>query len=236
MPARARTPMLEPDEPDGGMALSPAAPLTPNRKHLRPKLSSVFTTQAAATSKADLSVFDAVADPDFPSWAAEDPLPNPDAERLMDSIMCRLMSDPYQPLEPRFNGMLLQIFEAYRNLRDGKERIEAKLDEEVDGRSADRLHMQHAERQWEEKQIEYKAEVERLELLIANHKHCLAEVTKTPRGMTPRRPKHAASYEDDSDDKEDRGTGPNRKETVLEFLERTKRFEDSAWSSQRGKS
>lgn len=139
--------------------------------------------------------------------------------------MCRLMSQRYDALDTRFNGALLQIFEAYRNLLDQRERLERSLTGEMDIRIAERSAAQRAEQAWEEEKQSYKAEVKRLELVIAQGKRGVAEVALVRQDSLIRRKKQVITPDNEDDGKE----------TVFEFLEKTKRFEDPAWSGQRGK-
>lgn len=136
------------------------------------------------------------------------------------------MSDPYETLDPRFNGALLQIFEAYRDLEDQQALLKKQVSEEGDARSVERSAMQHAEAKWEEERQTYKAEVKRLELVIARGKRGVAEVALVRQDSLLHRRQQMTTPEDEDDGKE----------TVFEFLEKTKRFEDPSWSSQRGKS
>lgn len=136
------------------------------------------------------------------------------------------MSDPYEALDSRFNGALLQIFEAHRHLKDEQALLEKQVSEEADARSVERSAMQHAEAKWEEERQTYKAEVKRLELVIARGKRGVAEVALVRQDSLLHRRQQMTTPDDEDDGKE----------TVFEFLEKTKRFEDPAWSSQRGKS
>lgn len=136
------------------------------------------------------------------------------------------MSQPYDALDTRFNGALLQIFEAHRNLSDQRERLERSLVGERDNRLVERSAAQRAEHRWEEEKQSYKAEVKRLELVIAQGKRGVADVALVRQDSLIRRKKNVIRPEDEDDGKE----------TVFEFLEKTKRFEDPAWSGQRGES
>jgi hypothetical protein len=226
-PSRSRTPMLEVTEPDQDIRSAvPTRPPTP-KKGLRPKLSSYLTQSGTfgATSKPEPEPL--FAEPpvqSFPSWAIEDTFPNPSAEQLVDTVLCRLMSRPYDALDTRFNGALLQIFEAYRELSDQRDRLQRSLAEEMVLREAERSVTQKAECKWEEEKQTYKAEVKRLELVIAKGKCGVAEVALARQESLIRRRTQEISPDDEHDGKE----------TVFEFLEKTKRFEDPAWSGQRG--
>jgi len=219
--------MLESTDPDqDARSAAPTRPSTP-KKGLRPKLSSYLSQSGpfGAISKPEPEpAFTETPTHSFPSWAVEDTFPHPSAEQLIDTILCRLMSQPYDTLDTRFNGALLQILEAYRNLSDQRERLEKHLAEETAIRLAERSATQEAEREWEEEKQSYKAEVKRLELIIAQGKRGVAEVALVRQDSLIRRKKQVITPDDEDDGKE----------TVFEFLEKTKRFEDPAWSGQRG--
>lgn len=178
--ARSRTPLLPDSEHESRPPSSFAAahPPTPKRG-LRPKLSSYLSHNGpfgtVTKTEPDLAL-EELATPKFPSWAVEDPFPNPSADQLINSLMCRLMSGPYDVLDARFNGTLLQIFEAYRRVIDEKDRLAERLDKEADDRFAERYALQHAERNWEEEIEMHKTEVKRLELIIAQGKRGVADV------------------------------------------------------------
>ena len=220
--------MLEFTEPDQDVRSAASTRPTTPKKGLRPKLSSYFPQSGrfGATSKPEPEpVFTDIPSPRFPSWAVEDTFPHPSAEQLIDTILCRLMSHPYDALDTRFNGALLQIFEAYRHLSDQRERLERRLAGETDTRLAERSATQRVEHGWEEEKQSYKAEVKRLELIIAQSKRGVADVALARQDSLIRRKKQVTTPDD----------GDDGKETVFEFLEKTKRFEDPAWSGQRGK-
>jgi len=176
---------------------------------LEPELTSAFSEEPARR---------------FPSWAVEDTFPNPSAEQLTDAVTCRLMSQPYDALPAGFNGTLLQILEAYRDLSDERDRLERRITGEVENRLAERSAAQHAESLWEDERRTYKAEVKRLELVIAKGKRGVADVALVRQDSLIRRRNQVITPEDEDDGKE----------TVFEFLEKTKRFEDPSWSGQRG--
>jgi hypothetical protein len=225
-------PELDHDVPRPPSALAASLssrPATPKRG-LRPMLSSYLPQSGpfATNSKPEPELPSALSEGParmFPSWAVEDTFPNPSAEQLTDAVTCRLMSQPYDALPAGFNGTLLQILEAYRDLSDERDRLERRITEEVESRLAERSAAQQAESLWEEERRTYKAEVKRLELVIAKGKRGVAEVALVRQDSLIRRRKQAITPDDDEDD---------GKETVFEFLEKTKRFEDPSWSGQRG--
>jgi hypothetical protein len=220
--------MMELDQdsrpPSALVASLSSRPATPKRG-LRPMLSSYLPQSGpfATTIKPEPEPSDGPTRR-FPSWAVEDTFPNPSAEQLTDAVTCRLMSQPYDALPAGFNGTLLQILEAYRDLSDERDRLERRITEEVESRLAERSATQQAESLWEEERRTYKAEVKRLELVIAKGKRGVADVALVRQDSLIRRRKQAITPADEDDGKE----------TVFEFLEKTKRFEDPSWSGQRG--
>ena len=219
-PSRARTPAVDTDDSDG--FLSPTTP----RKGLSTKLSSYFTQHAASTglSKANIQLHDDMLGPGLPSWSDDNAPPCPQAQCLIDSIMCRLLAEPYKSLDSRFNGTLLEIFEAFRNLSDDKKQLQAGIQHEIERRCNVERAMHQSAQQWEREKKEYKAEVKRLELILAKGERGVAEVTLARQDSMlrygKRTPKNINS--------------DKTLETVFEFLERTKHHEDKIWSSQRG--
>ncbi|KAK5126283.1 hypothetical protein LTR85_010519 [Meristemomyces frigidus] len=225
-PARARTPAVEHagDDPDGVMA----SPTTPKRG-LKPKFSSYFSNHggSALAVRAEPSFTSLNGDlfaPRLPAWPEDEPYPSPNAECLIDSIMCRLMSDPYGGLDPRFNGMLMQILECYRNASDEKALKQGQLDEEIRRRKALLQRLELSQKQWSEEREDYKSEVKRLELLLATGKRGLAEVTLA---------RQDSELRQRNNDRRSRQEDDDGLETIFEFLEKTMRLEDKAWSSQR---
>lgn len=191
-------------------------------------LSSYFTQNAsfggAVKPDASFASNDDIFTAKLPSWPEDEPYPSPNAEALTDSVMCRLMAAPYQALEAHFNGMLLQIFEGFRSLSDEKTNLQARLGEEVKGRQGFVRTMAAAQKAWREERQEFKDEIKRLELLLAEGKRGLAEVTIARQDSLLRQ--RQQRQKDDDDD---------GLETILEFLEKAKKNEDKAWSGQRGR-
>lgn len=220
-PARVRSPALDVEEPE-----SITSPTTP-RKGLKPKLSSYFNQFASdvGPSKTDLSVDEDLLGPKWSAWT-DDP-PQPDAERLIESIMGRLLADPGVRLDSRFNSILLQIFECYRELSEENQGLVSALQQANERYAGAETAMAHQIKKWSKERQKYKDEVKRLELLLAKGGRGLAEVTLARQDSLLRKHGHVESPEEDDDDK--------TLETIFEFLEKTKRYEDQMWSSQRGK-
>lgn len=218
-PARVRIPAVESEDTDS--VLSPTTP----RKGLKPKLSSYFTQHSnlSVPSKTDLAFDEDLFGPNFPKWPTDEPAPSPEADHLIEAIMCRLLADPYRSLDTRFNGMLMQVFESYRNINDEKLLLLSEIQQEAGRLQATEHALRRAKEEWDQERRDYKAEVKRLELLLAKgSKHGLAEVTLARQDSVLRRGKQRNP------------SGDETLETIFEFLEKTKRYEDRAWSSQRG--
>ena len=138
----------------------------------------------------------------------------------MDMVMCHLLNNPYNSLDPKFNTALLQIFESFRHLMDQNKTLMANLQQSTEREAALEYAMSAAADGFNCERQAYKAEVKRLELILAKGKRGLAEVTIARQDSILRQRRM-------SDDR--------TMETIFEFLEKTKRYEDRVWSSQRGK-
>lgn len=151
--------------------------------------------------------------------------PNPDVDGLIDAIMTRLMANPNDGLGPRFNTQLLQIFEGFRHLHDEKYQLQTDVQQEAERRAAVERAMCESAEQWEVERQEFKAEVKRLELILAKGERGLAEVTLARQDSVLRRGRGRKDRNRDT-----------TLEAVFEFLERSRRYEEHLWHSQRGES
>ena len=210
-PARVRTPATEIEDSDAF-----TSPTTP-RKLLKPKFSSYFThhSTTASTSKFDLPYGGHLVGPDYPWSSTREQPPPTDIEDLIDTVMCKLFEDPTAGLTARWTPHLMRIFESFRNLKDGQQQLLSTVEH-------DREKLRKMELAWDCERQDYKAEVKRLELILSKGKRGLAEVTLARQDSLLRRGRP-----------ENMSRGETL-ETVFEFLEKTKRYEDRAWSSQRG--
>lgn len=221
-PTRAKTPAVDAD--DAEAFLSPMSP----RKGLKPKFTSYFTPQGhdPGAAQKDTAARNNTTDYDTPVWPAGDSYPNPDPDVLLDSVMCRLLGTPYEGLHPRFNSLLLQIFEGFRNLSDEKQQLLSQLQQGSSRLSDIEKAMQKSTRQWSQERHDYKAEIKRLELLLAKGKRGLAEVTLARQDSNLRKKQADRSKE---------GSKRDTIGTIVDFLEKTKREDEKYWSSQRGR-
>ncbi|RMY92553.1 hypothetical protein D0862_09457 [Hortaea werneckii] len=216
--SRARTPAVpETNDDTDGIA----TPMTPKRG-LRPKISSYFTKDpgTAASVRVDALTSSPCT---LPTWPDNESFPSPDAEGLVDSIMCRLMAQPYACLEPRFNGAILRLLENHRCMNDEQQRLQQQLENEVKRGTLLYQRLQAAQKQWSDERQDFKAEIKRLELLLAKGKRGVAEVTLAREDSELRRKESI---------RRSRGIDDGL-ETIFEFLEKTRRWEDKAYGSQR---
>ena len=149
----------------------------------------------------------------------------PEPEFLIECIMRKLLADPFTSLDARDNTSLMIIFEAYRLLQDHNARLSGKLQSEVDRRYAAVLETENTAKQWQQERDDFRSEVKRLELLIAKGKRGMVEVMRARQDSVLKRARN----------KEDaRGGHDDHKETIFEFLERTRAEDEDAKRSQRG--
>lgn len=173
-PMRTRTPAsaADVDDPDG---------ITSPRKGLKPKLSMYFGQTLNPTSptlRPATSWRPGTIDPSPPS---------PGADSLVDAVMCQLMAHPYDSLDRQFNGAVLQICEAFRDAGEEKEQLRMEVARRVEEREGLQRDLERSRSLWERERQDYKAEVKRLELILAKGKRGLAEVTLARRESLIRR-------------------------------------------------
>lgn len=139
--SRVLTPMFE--NLDLELDTTTGSGLTPNKRHLRRKLSALFVHQQAPGQQISCTP-EPFTVAEIPTIEA-DSEPTQEAIYLIEAVMCRLMSQPHKPLDSRYNSMLLSIFESYRTLNSDYELLKQKLEQEVGSHFADNLSLKHAE-------------------------------------------------------------------------------------------
>ncbi|KAK4612838.1 hypothetical protein CLAFUR0_13007 [Fulvia fulva] len=216
-PNRARTPAVEPDETEEFLS-----PPIPQKGRLKRKVSSYFDFSANVKPTA---ASETASESQLPTWPQDQLYPDPKAEDEMDSIFCRLMSEPYSPLDVQFNGSLMRIFESYVKLQEEKHLLQERLDQETNTKSALVSKFNMAEKDWQDEMQDYKEEVKRLEVLLAKaSRRGLAEVTLARQ---------------DSKLRSRKAERQDGRETFFEFLEETTdktpppRRHDSVYDNQR---
>lgn len=208
-PARSRTPAPFHDIDDFEDHIS-----TTPRKRIKPKLSAYFGNNGKPTVQEEVATVD-----DFPSWPPDQVYPDPKPEELVNAMMCRIMSSPYQALETSHHSSLMMIFESYGQLLEEKAQVQQRQDADAATIRALVAKLDEAEAEWNEEKFDFKDEVKRLEVLLAKEsKRGMAEVTLARQDSKLR---HRMSR------------GFDKKETIFEFLEKSN-LRDDRYHSQRG--
>lgn len=197
-----------------------------SRKKARPKISSYFSHRTSSANHGRSSIWSADQRTSFKETISSphETWPEgcePDPDQMMDSMMRTLMAEPYRPLDVKHNSPLLMIFEGFRNLRDENASLMRKLKYEVETRFASHHETERERQKWQQEREEYKAEVKRLELIIAKDKEGVAGVFRARQGSILRNEHRRRTASGANTSKND------PRETVFEFLERT-RVEDDA--------
>lgn len=197
-----------------------------SRKKARPKISSYFSHRTSSANHGRSSIWSADQRTSFKETISSphETWPEgcePDPDQMMDSMMRTLMAEPYRPLDVKHNSPLLMIFEGFRNLRDENASLMRKLKYEVETRFASHHETERERQRWQQEREEYKAEVKRLELIIAKDKEGMAGVFRARQGSILRNEHRRRTASGANTSKND------PRETVFEFLERT-RVEDDA--------
>jgi site-specific DNA-adenine methylase len=110
----------------------------------------------------------------------------------------------------------LHLLEDYRGLRLEKDKIEELLKQTLDG-------FKEAEERWTTEEAGYRAEIRRLELIIARGKQGMTELTRTrEHSVIKRKRTHHKSPSDE------------KLETAYEFLSRDQIYQDAMRQGQRG--
>jgi len=206
-----------------------SAPTTPKKK-LRPKLSSYFShsgqTSLQPKNDALLVNINTYGARHATSYAPPTALVacQPEAEQMIDTVMQTLLCAPYKGLDAHHTSAILQVFEAYRHLRDENLLLLAKADSETNRRYAVEAETERAQRVWQTERQGFQAEVKRLEVMIATGKKGLAGVMEARQNSVINRDKERRAQERD-----------DGKETIFEFLERSRSEERLARETQRGK-
>ncbi|QIX00558.1 hypothetical protein AMS68_006075 [Peltaster fructicola] len=136
---RVRSPLLDSLEHELEPSSSTVS-LTPTTRHLRGKLSSLFSPLEKQPPRSP----EPFAIPDFALIEPENQSMQ-DAAYQVEAVMCRLLSQPHHELDKRYNSMLLSIFESYRSFSCDHESMKLQLEQEIELHYEDNLKLKHAE-------------------------------------------------------------------------------------------
>ncbi|KAF2429547.1 hypothetical protein EJ08DRAFT_734905 [Tothia fuscella] len=98
-------------------------------------------------------------------------------DSIVDTVFARVASNLGQPLSPQNNEPILRILEAYRELKVEKMEAKVALEETLIHLNTTLDALEGERKRWREDEASYKLEIRRLEILIANGKTGLSEVT-----------------------------------------------------------
>jgi hypothetical protein len=142
--------------------------------------------------------------------------PKVDSLQVLESISSTLIDSPHKNLPIQQNSSLLHLLEDYRGLRLEKDKIEELLKQTLDG-------FKEAEERWTTEEAEYRAEIRRLELIIARGKQGMTELIRTrEHSVIKRKRTHHKSPSDE------------KLETAYEFLSRDHICQDAMKQGQKG--
>ncbi|GAB7337431.1 hypothetical protein MBLNU457_g2772t1 [Dothideomycetes sp. NU457] len=213
------------------------SPVTPKKK-LKPKISSYFSHHQSSLHhvKSEPNIV-AVG---IGSSAQTSPIVEhafrmphqPEAEQLMESLARRLMSDNVRCPQPSDGSSVLAIIEAYRHLLDKNVKLQQLAhDEKLQKRHAE-VELLRAQQNWTDEREEYKTEVKRLELLISKGSSGVAGVIQSRQNSVLRKRTNATNRTNRTTRSRVTVEQPvdidDDKETVFEFLERTRIDNESA--------
>lgn len=150
----------------------------------------------------------------------------PVAEQLMDSILQAILCEPDQALERHHTSSILQVLEAYRALREESFDLQERVEVEMNRRSASEAAAERARQIWQTEKRRFEDEVKRLEVLVENGQQRYTSVAEVQPDSEVTRDLRRASRREEEDGKE----------TIFEFLDRSRVEEDAARQTQRGKS
>jgi hypothetical protein len=141
------------------------------KRHSRPKL---FTRASQYFGKSPSLQFSN--NFDFSEVKPERNLHDAKVDPIVSSITTTISSQFNKPLSVQNHGPILRVFEAFRVLSDEKDELEANLAEAVSHNNTTLDTLEGERRRWKEDELNYKAEIKRLEIIIASGKTGLAEV------------------------------------------------------------
>lgn len=164
-PVRTRTPTipLTSDERRGTIDTSSLSESsTPQRRPgPRKKISTYFSKPTKSPEDTITEIWS--------SGTSADNVSAPDITMMVDAIFIKLCNRPFDGLPAQMNSSILHIIEAYRGLSFEKEHVDDQLKE-----TAGRL--EEVEKTWENEELAFRAEIKRLELIIARGKNGMSRL------------------------------------------------------------
>ncbi|KAJ9659785.1 hypothetical protein H2201_007221 [Coniosporium apollinis] len=226
VPARSRasTPQSYDDLDHQNEAGSVGESHTPKRRS-RPKLSSYISYLSGVNVSRPESIYKAETsslDP-FAHVKPREEIRAVNIDSMIGSLHAMLMESPLQSLSAQHNSRLFHLFEAYRNLAEEKENLQAKLTEEREHQLEILSNYRDAEKRWEGEEADYKAEIRRLELLVAQGEKGIAGVFRARQDSVLKK----------RQSRQDKPPSANR-QTMYGFVGESKPAQDSTKERQTG--
>jgi hypothetical protein len=153
-------------------------PFHPSTRHSRPKF-LVRASQYFGTNASSGKHHSSRHDHSNASSGFEVPkdLDHAHVDLIINTVFSRIVTNIGKPISAQNNEPVLRVFEAYRDLKDEKEGWQKKLDEAVAHCNTTLDTLEGERKRWKEDEANYKAEIRRLELIIAHGKTGLSAVT-----------------------------------------------------------
>lgn len=199
---------------------------TPKRRP-RPKLSSYISYLSGVNANRPESLYKAETSSLNPLAQVKprEEIRAVNIDSMIGSLHATLMESPLQSLSAQHNSRLFHLFEAYRNLAEEKETLQAKLTEEREHRLKILSNYCDAENRWQGEEADYKAEIRRLELLVAQGEKGIAGVFRARQDSVLKK----------RQGRQDKPPSANR-QTMYGFVGESKPAQDSTKERQTGKS
>jgi hypothetical protein len=97
--------------------------------------------------------------------------------QIIDAVFSGIVTNLGKPISAQNNEPILRVFEAYRDLKAEVEGLQNKLDKAVVHCNTTLDTLEGERRRWKEDEANFKAEIKKLELIIAHGKTGLSAVT-----------------------------------------------------------
>jgi hypothetical protein len=179
-------------------------PIHFSKRHSRPKFlaraSQYFgTSNSLGKQPSRHEKFNAIFDSDLPK-----DLDHAHISQIIDAVFSRIVTNLGKPISAQNSEPILRVFEAYRDLKAEAVGLQKKLDKAVSHCNTTLNTLEGERRRWKEDEANHKAEIRRLELIIAHGKLGLSAVTlarqqsRIQRGLSKQVPEISPQQEDEA--------------------------------------
>jgi hypothetical protein len=99
---------------------------------------------------------------------SEDFYPKPSGDQLADTLKVVMMNQgAMDPVPIQYNSMILHLLEAYHDLRQQLKEKDENLEHMKQDHTKDVMEMEDLTSKWDQKEVGYRAEIKRLEVLLS---------------------------------------------------------------------